>query len=55
MWKVTRKLNDFSEISLNGHEAEIKNSIRSEERNGEKYIIIKTTNEETFKSFLWEE
>ena len=55
MWKVTKKLNDFSELVLNDHGLSIKNSIFSKEIDGEKFIVIKTTDEETFKAFNWDE
>lgn len=54
MWKLTQKLNEFSELNVNGHDASIKSSIFSRTINGEKYILIKTTNEEAFNTFNWE-
>ena len=55
MWKFTKRLNEFSELSLSDYKSTIKDSIFSKEIGGEKYIIIKTTNDDAFNSFKWEE
>lgn len=54
-WKETKPVNGFVDVTLNGSDDQIKNSICSEELNGEKYIKIKATEEKTFNSFKWKD
>jgi len=54
-WKETKQANDFVEVTLNGYDEEIKNNISAiENSQGEKYLKIKVTKEDTFASFNWE-
>lgn len=52
-WKETKQINDYVELTLKGHEEQIKSTIKSYTENGEKYIAIKVTDNETYKSFDW--
>lgn len=51
--KMKKRVNEGISIEIDGYIENIKDSIYSIEQNGEKYIMIKSTEEETYKSFNW--
>lgn len=51
--KMKKRVNEGISIEIDGYIENIKDSIHSIEQNGEKYIMIKSTEEETYKSFNW--
>ena len=51
--KIKKRVNEGISIEIDGGIENIKDNIYSIEKNGEKYIIIKSTEEETYKSFNW--
>ena len=51
--KMKKRVNEGTSIEIDGYIENIKDSIHSIEQNGEKYIMIKSTEEETYKSFNW--
>ena len=50
---MKKRVNEGISIEIDGYIENIKDSIYSIEQNGEKYIMIKSTEEETYKSFNW--
>ena len=51
--KIKKRVNEGISIEIDGGIENIKDNIYSIEKNGEKYIIIKLTEEETYKFFNW--
>lgn len=51
--KETKKVNDCISITLDGFDQEIKNNIKTREEHGEKFIMIKSTEEKTYDKFNW--
>ena len=51
--KMRKRVNKEISIEIDGGVENIKDNIYSTEQNGEKYIIIKSTEEETYKFFNW--
>ena len=51
--KMRKRVNKEISIEIDGYVENIKDNIYSTEQNGEKYIIIKLTEEETYKFFNW--
>ncbi|KAF5070561.1 hypothetical protein DSECCO2_221520 [anaerobic digester metagenome] len=51
--KSIKKVNTAISITLDGYDEEIKSSIKSIEKNGEKYLEIKVTEIDTYNSFNW--
>ena len=50
---MKKRVTEGISIEIDGYIENIKDSIYSIEQNGEKYIMIKSTEEETYKSFNW--
>ncbi len=53
--KETRQVNPTVAVTVDGYDDEIKTNIRSQELNGEKYILVRATDEKAYQSFLWSE
>ena len=51
--KMRKRVNKEISIEIDGYVENIKDNIYSTKQNGEKYIIIKSTEEETYKFFNW--
>lgn len=51
--KETRQANPTVAVTVDGYDDEIKANIRSQVLNGEKYILVRATDEKTYQSFLW--
>lgn len=50
---MRKRVNKEISIEIDGYVENIKDNIYSTKQNGEKYIIIKSTEEETYKFFNW--